>query len=848
MRILFLLLAAVWSSHAAEVTVPIAPPADWVELSAEPSLAPTPAEDASYGQDYRLLDRQVNVHEASSYHRIVYRITSDSALQDGGRLSWDFDPAYQQLTLHHVNVTRDGVTEKRLRPEVIKVIQQERDLDRHMLNGELTALIVLEDVRVGDVIDYAYSRHGWNPAFGGRYFDSIAAGWSVPVRHHRVRVTAPASRPIQAKSFGPVSLTFNTRMEGDNQVMTWEGRDMKAIASESELPSWFTPYPVIRVSEFTQWSEVVKWAEPLYAVADPLAPQLVEKARALTRGLADDGEKAVAILQFVQQEIRYLGMELGAGSYRPSAPEVVLARRFGDCKDKTLLFCTLLRAVGVTAYPALLDTDWRDTIDGWLPSPYAFDHVIACWPRAEGNVFFDPTLTQQQGGWERRGLPDYGRALLVKAGETGLTVITVPPMARSRVRVLEEFKVADFERPARFTVKTTYTGLSADSERGYFSRTKAEEIAKRFVNYYASAYPGLTSVSVPTLEDDPKTNTVTVNESYDVPKLWVQQSDARKIKAEFYPKVITDYAVRPETIVRSMPLRISHPADVELTTKVILPETWNVTPAQTVVDSHAFRATEGITGEGKEVTMKYRWETRADHVPVEHVTQHVQDINRFRDAVGYTLTYTKPAPAEPVAVAKPKRFELNWKLLLVTATTFAMTAYAGSWSWRREYVTPPPLPSDPNLSGIGGWLLLVAFGVTLRPLVLLGSIAGTLRQTFDQSFWAAITTPGSAAYQKGLGLLIVAEMIGNTVMLAGAAVMIGLFYNRKRGFPVFFIVMAVFTFVFLALDSVAAAYLVKADAKVLAESYRLVAQAAGQAVIWIPYMCVSRRVRATFVR
>jgi hypothetical protein len=45
-----------------------------------------------------------------------------------------------------------------------------------------------------------------------------------------------------------------------------------------------------------------------------------------------------------------------------------------------------------------------------------------------------------------------------------------------------------------------------------------------------------------------------------------------------------------------------------------------------------------------------------------------------------------------------------------------------------------------------------------------------------------------------------------------------------------------------------AAYLVKADAKVLVENYRLLAQAAGQAVVWIPYMCVSRRVRATFVR
>ena len=142
----------------------------------------------------------------------------------------------------------------------------------------------------------------------------------------------------------------------------------------------------------------------MYAVPASIPAELVAT---LTLGLAADADKAAAILQFVQQEVRYLGMELGAGSYRPSPPAVVLARRFGDCKDKALLFCTLMQAAGLTAYPALLDTDWRDTIDGWLPSPNAFDHVVACIPQADVYLWVDPTLTYQQGDLARPGFPDY---------------------------------------------------------------------------------------------------------------------------------------------------------------------------------------------------------------------------------------------------------------------------------------------------------------------------------------------------------------------------------------------------------------------------------------------------------
>ena len=420
MRLLFLFLALVIACRAAPASFNIAPPPAWIDSSLTPATTPTPAADLAHGYDFLLLDRQVNVQAAESFDRTVYRITSPAALGSGARITWSFDPTYEKLTLHHVRVIRDGVVQERLKEERIQIIQQENDLDRHMLNGRLTAFILLDDVRLGDVIDHASTVQGANPVFAGKYMDSFSTGWSVPVRHQRIRVTTPRARPLITRDQGTSALAHTIDRAKTTLVHTWERRDLPVIINEGELPTWFSPYPFAQISEFKTWTEVAAWAVPLYAIPSVIPKPVADKAAELTRFLVTEESKTIALLTFVQDEIRYLGLELGPGTHRPNPPELVLARRFGDCKDKTLLFCTLMRAAGLDAHPALVNTSYRDRIEAWAPSPYAFDHVIACIPMGQSRWWVDPTLTNQKGGSLYRGLPDYRLALPVLADTTQL--------------------------------------------------------------------------------------------------------------------------------------------------------------------------------------------------------------------------------------------------------------------------------------------------------------------------------------------------------------------------------------------------------------------------------------------
>ena len=62
-----------------------------------------------------------------------------------------------------------------------------------------------------------------------------------------------------------------------------------------------------------------------------------------------------AVLQLVQRDVRYLGIEVGPGSHAPTAPDKVYQRRFGDCKDKATLIITMLSALEIPAFPVLID-------------------------------------------------------------------------------------------------------------------------------------------------------------------------------------------------------------------------------------------------------------------------------------------------------------------------------------------------------------------------------------------------------------------------------------------------------------------------------------------------------------
>lgn len=122
------------------------------------------------------------------------------------------------------------------------------------------------------------------------------------------------------------------------------------------------------------WTEIGDW---YYNLAAPRSEGGADLA-AMARSIVPDGDfmaRLTGIADFMQQQIRYVAIEIGIGGWQPHPAEDVFHSRYGDCKDKATLLIALLDAVGIRATWVVVDTE-RGFIDPGTPS-IAGNHAIA---------------------------------------------------------------------------------------------------------------------------------------------------------------------------------------------------------------------------------------------------------------------------------------------------------------------------------------------------------------------------------------------------------------------------------------------------------------------------------------
>src|ERR1700677_99576 len=201
--VFFALLATVQSPATAEspkVARSAAIPA-WVKPQTVDLTPPANNDQVGNGGWDLLVDEIPNPAESADYQHRESKFLSENGVQDGSRITITFDPAYETLTLHKLVVYRDGKAMDRLASQEIKLLQREEGLDRQLYDGRLSAVMLLEDIRVGDTIEYAYTIHGVNPIFAGNYFDAFSARWDSPLHRLYHRLIWPSNRKLAVKSF-----------------------------------------------------------------------------------------------------------------------------------------------------------------------------------------------------------------------------------------------------------------------------------------------------------------------------------------------------------------------------------------------------------------------------------------------------------------------------------------------------------------------------------------------------------------------------------------------------------------------------------------------------------------------
>lgn len=590
-----------------------------------------------------LLDAQVDLtgREPVRFFDTAYEVLTTDLLGEAAKYKISFNPEYERLTLHKVEIRRDGAWSNRFDPTQVTMARRESEFEQDMKTGTVTALLVLDDVRQGDVIRIAYSVAGENPILAGMTHEEFVFGWVDPILYRRARLLLPGDRDYMW-SKGEGLPRPEVRKHGRHVEYTFVARDVAPIHNDGDAPRWYAPFPRLDIAPRRTWADVAAWARALYPEPKALPAEL-ESRLAQWRALPTRDERIMAALQAVQEDVRYFGQEIGESTHRPAEPGETWRRRYGDCKDKARLLATLLGRMGIPARPALVSAERGRAIRQMPAAATAFDHVIVQVFDGAESLWLDATLTQQRGRPATMPVPPYDVALPVGAGHEDLVAIDSAKAPPDRT-VVRETLTPDLDgKSAALRIETEYLGAAANRVRRNLATSGEKELARNYLEYYRRRYSRAASTVPLAIEDDPVANRVVIVESYRLDEPWVAStSQSRAI--EFYAESIGSLAAMPSTIERTAPIALPHPLEVEHTVEIIVPKGWRTN----ATDKSEDIAAPGLAFEGTvesaagKVVLSNRFASSADHVTVPDVGEHLRGRRRVEQAIGHRIVLDLP--------------------------------------------------------------------------------------------------------------------------------------------------------------------------------------------------------------
>lgn len=197
----------------------------------------------------------------------------------------------------------------------------------------------------------------------------------------------------------------SVRKQNGMTTITWTAPDMPKVNIFDNAPSisYYLPHISIYVKSYTDHNgkkiPVLQDVASLYQyqyglIKDNLnmpSPVVDTLAAELTKNAPTPGAKASAIYTWVQHNVKYIAYEDSLGGFVPRVPGTVCQRKFGDCKDMATLLRALCRSAGLDAHIVWIGTRKLPYSFEQLPTPAAFNHMIAVVKLDDKWVFMDGT-------------------------------------------------------------------------------------------------------------------------------------------------------------------------------------------------------------------------------------------------------------------------------------------------------------------------------------------------------------------------------------------------------------------------------------------------------------------------
>jgi hypothetical protein len=336
-----------------------------------------------------------------------------------------------------------------------------------------TKRFTMPAVEDGCIIEYAYEIKNLKPILSLDYFATFFCRNIFPIEEDILEIVLPANTELKYKNF-ITTLAPEISMKGNKKRYVFINAKQKEIIPETRMPSLYDrdTFPQLSLWTLDSWQAISKWYINLVSQQMKPDKELEEFTRQLIAGKKTDEEKINAIFNFVSQNIRYIAVLLGPHTHKPHQVSEIFQKRYGDCKDKTVLLLTMLKIAGIEGMPALVPANGK-YFDETIPSLSAFNHIIAVVPF--GDKYFWMDATNETAAYNSAPFSLPTKVLLMKF-DGSHQIIETPALDDTKDYFSAKMEyIIDTEGNASVHSTYTYFGKAAEPIRYYFKYSPPEQ-------------------------------------------------------------------------------------------------------------------------------------------------------------------------------------------------------------------------------------------------------------------------------------------------------------------------------------------------------------------------------------
>ena len=298
-------------------------------------------------------------------------------------------------------------------------------------------------------------------------------------------IETPSDYKLRYKQFNYLSQPSIETKSNSIQIYTWEQTNRPAIEGEIWQPALDELITKVVIAptkfliggingEMNSWNNLGKFLNILCKDRRELPEKMRQEVHKIADMLPTKKEKVTALYNYLQQNTRYISIQLGIGSWQPLEAKFVAEKKFGDCKALSNFMVSLLKEVGINANYVLVKAGKNETFNlkEDFPSPY-FNHAIVCVPDTKDTTWLECTSQTISCGY--LGSFTGNRKVLMLTDTGAIVVLTPKYRAKDNLKITNITAIINDDGTLKSEINTIYTGFKQEKIQSIFNSSTQKE-------------------------------------------------------------------------------------------------------------------------------------------------------------------------------------------------------------------------------------------------------------------------------------------------------------------------------------------------------------------------------------